>query len=46
MFRSCKLCEIQVSAFMKKGYWNTVSFISLHIIHGCFYTTVTEFGSD
>ena len=32
-----RLCEIQVSVFINKGYWATATIICLCIINGCFH---------
>ena len=44
-----KLCEIQVSVFINKGYWTAAAIISLCIINGCFHSMLAElhrYGGD
>lgn len=36
-----KIYEIQISRFLKI-YWNGATSICLHIVYGCFHSTVTE----
>ena len=37
-----KLCEIQVSVFINKGYWTAAAIISLCIINGWFWSVLSS----